>query len=290
MTFKMYNAAGNALQFGNSQTIMPDDYDYDEKNFSANDYLEQVRDSVMSGTSIKENATPKEKATYDLSRALLNYGEWSNFYFNKTNEPLDGNYANATNGISYPSWWTSKDYWASALDAESSESFNAMLQKTAAPTVNYSSYHVEGNLADTKLSFPYVVSLILEDGVKARLYFSPNQNNPSVILNGSTHLNTISENSSGDKVVRRYVETSLIKFGSLSESLAFNVNYGEVTYQGAPVELIDTATFSPISFARLVAIDKPGNDYAYEESGLANTLRAMVTVETATYMYKNATA
>nr|MCR4841586.1 hypothetical protein [Lachnospiraceae bacterium] len=47
MTFKMYNAAGNALQFGNSQTIMPDDYDYDEKNFSANDYLEQVRDSVM---------------------------------------------------------------------------------------------------------------------------------------------------------------------------------------------------------------------------------------------------
>ena len=86
----------------------------------------------------------------------------------------------------------------------------------------------------------------------------------------------------GDRIVSRYVETDLIKFGNLKESLTFNLLYD--------VNLQDTVTFSPISFARLVAIDKPENDKTYEESGLANTLRAMVTVETATYKYKNAKA
>ena len=284
MIFKMYDAENHALTFGHSNVLLPESQsDYNEYSYSANDYLEKLRDSVVDSEthSIKSDATDKEKALYDLSRALLNYGEWCRFYFNKTNEPDDGNYANATNGISYPSWWTSKNYWASALDAGSNENFNAMLEKVTAPTVNYSPNHT-GGPSVYKMEYPYVVSLVLEEGVKARLYFSGGNAGPSVTINDSPKNYESITSTFGDRIVSRYVETDLIKFGNLKESLTFNLLYD--------VNLQDTVTFSPISFARLVAIDKPENDKTYEESGLANTLRAMVTVETATYKYKNAKA
>ena len=286
MTFMMYDATNTALHFDGTKTLQAESEDYDSYTFTTNEYLGRLRDSAMSGGVVKD--TDKDKAVYDLSRALLNYGEWSNFYFNQKNEPEDGAYVEydpKTESPKYPSWWTSKTYWAD-FDMGEHASLNDMIIGENPPRVNYGAHD---QLADQKLYHPYVVSLILEEGVKIRVYVSKNEPKPSMTVTGLSGL--ILKDISTSKtwpgtdmiiVSERCFETSTIPFGKLGTDLEFN-SLGYWKDDMNP----DKLTVSPIGYARLVTIDKASVMTDYEKSGLSNTLRAMVTVESAAGKYQS---
>ena len=314
---RMYDHAGNLLPFKKSSSSSDT---VEEFVYTFNDYLDGLQTRYLDK---KNNAlssiTNLDRATYDLSRALENYGEWTRYYFAKkanynttVPEPKDGKFISYTTDSThfdqpgyhpyYPSWWLNETedggkYWESDIDSYlNGRTFNDMLGNWHQPVVSLVN-NKEGGLTEAeKFSHVYGTALVLDEGVRVRCFFT-SQWTPGLIIKDIDNPTAFDAEGNPTQYASlrygtfyslnygnyRYVDTELIPFGKMKDRLTFTF-YG--TWENH-YDYTDTVTVSPMGYAKMIALDLAKTETGYESKGLGNTMRALATVETTAYLYNH---
>lgn len=296
--FRMYNSNGEALNFYFAQNAT---YTKESYSYSMNTYLNALQPEV--GTAFSNTATKQEKALYDICFALKNYGEWSKFYFANKNKALnqidyDKRPTSATpysgSGSWAQGWWTTPaKHWASDLGLTPSvneqgetvyPSFDAVLSGIITADSTPQVDHKGGTTGEpTELQErPYSATLILDETVKMRVYFSAIVDFLGINGNPASLYNVKQASA-----VTNYVDTAPIELGHLKDIKIFLFD-GNYTSDEV---LIDKVQGSPAGFIKQIVIDQINYESnKHEKTGLSNTLRALITVEAAMYNYQEAYA
>ncbi len=301
ISVRMYDHDGNPMQF----KVNPEATDtVPEFEYTFNDYLNGLQTQYQNKkATAPKTITNLDIATYDFSRALENYGEWTRYYFYHSNEPEDGKYVEYTTNSTYfgqegytphyPSWWTNKvkvgeeedKYWEADIDSSlGGKTFNQLLDQFHQPVTSLRDSNSAGLTEAEKLAHQYAAALVLDEGVRVRCYFK-NRWTPGLIINDiddnsrSIGYSSFQPLSDSDY---KYVDTELISFGNLKNKICFTFSGMWSNYTD-----VDKVTISPLGYAKVIAIDLAKTKTGYEQSGLANAMRAMVTVETTAYLYNH---
>ena len=273
--------------------------------FSVDDYLTAVQGTASSLSN------DKEKALYDLCNALMNYGDWCEFYFankNKKFAAIDYSTSPANAGTCpgndtwKQTWWTDpSNYWKTEDLGLDGKSFDDALGEYKVTHTDY--MHNSGTgTGFNKVNYPYNVSMILGDQIKMRLYvleanYSKTDSN-AMYVDGARNLqgdkwttattgrqvplNIKAQEFDGSLISYKYATFDAVPLGKMSKDIEV-YSYGYWSTGDW-----DIVKISPLRYSKLVCVDKPnGDDFTYEHNGMANALRALVTVDAAMYKYEH---